>query len=55
MADLKKILGKLKEENPEQENWEIEELSEEEADALSGGNNSSCPVRNNTCPENGSC
>jgi hypothetical protein len=50
MADLKKVLEKLKEEDPEKENWDIEELSEEEAGALGGGTNSSCPVTNSSCP-----
>lgn len=45
MADLKKILSKLKEEDPE--NLDLEELSEEEAAALGGGTNISCP--NSSC------
>jgi hypothetical protein len=52
MADLKKILSKLKDESLEGDGFE--QLSEEEAAGLEGGANSSCP-RNSGCPINSGC
>jgi hypothetical protein len=53
MADLKKILSKLQ--SPDADGDGFEQLSDEEAAELHGGdNNSGCP-ENKGCPINSSC
>jgi hypothetical protein len=52
MADLKKILGKLKEEDPSGNGYEL--LPEDEVSELEGGHQSSCPI-NTSCLGNSGC
>lgn len=53
MADLKKILSKLQ--SPDADGDGFEQLSDEEAAALQGGDsNSGCPI-NKGCPINSGC
>lgn len=51
MADLKKILGKLKEEKDQN----LEELSASELEELEGGINVACAPQNSGCTSNTAC
>jgi len=51
MADLKKVLNKLK----ELEASNMEELSAEELEELEGGVNLGCAPRNSGCTSNDAC
>lgn len=51
MADLKKVLNKLKDENDKS----LEEISSEELEELDGGINVGCAPQNSGCTSNTAC
>ena len=51
MADLKKVLNKLKEEGEQN----LEEISSEELEELEGGINVGCAPKNSGCTSNTAC
>lgn len=51
MADLKKVLNKLKDENDKN----LEEISSEELEELEGGINVGCAPQNSGCTSNTAC